>query len=428
MNVGAHRPRVVVTGLGLVCPLGVGVEASWLAAKKGVSTASRIEDFATDDLLTKIACRVPGFDAADWMSLKQARRWDPNIQYAVAAARQAADAAHMDDSLDPDRCGVLIGSGIGGLHTLEVGFEAMITRSAMRVSPTTGAMMIPDMAAGQVAIELGLRGPNFCVVSACATGSHALGEASEIIRRGDADLMVAGATEAGVNRFGLAAFHRSGAMSTRNDDPKHASRPFERDRDGFVMGEGAGILVLESEEHARARGAAVLAELAGYGATADAYHQTAPREDGAGAVSAMRRALVKAELAPEDIDYVNAHGTGTPLNDAAESGALHAVFGEHAKHIPVSSTKSMHGHCMGAAGGIEAVLCVLAMRDGVLPPTINYESPDPACALDVVPNVARTVAEPIRAVLSNSFGFGGHNAALVLRAPMPNSAQSAGPS
>jgi beta-ketoacyl-acyl-carrier-protein synthase II len=414
---------VVVTGLGLVCPLGVGVEKAWRAAREGRSTARRIEDFETDDLLTKIACRVPDFDPQDWMSAREARRWDPTVQYAVAAARQAADEAGLTTeaggsadlrSIDPDRCGVLIGSGIGGLHTLHAGFEALIERSAMRVSPITGAMMIPDMAAGQVAIELGLRGPNFCVVSACATGSHAIGEAAEIIRRGDADLMLAGASEAGVTRFGLAAFHRTGAMSTRNDEPERASRPFDVDRDGFVMGEGAGVCVLESLSHALARGATPIAELAGYGATADAYHQTAPREDGSGAAAAIRRAMTKAGVEPADIDYINAHGTGTQLNDAAEARAIRAVFGDAVAEVAVSSTKSMHGHCMGAAGGVEAVLTVLSLRDGILPPTINLDSLDPACDLDVVAHVARTPGRAPRMALSNSFGFGGHNAALLL--------------
>ena len=415
------RPAsVVVTGLGLVCPLGVGVETAWASALAGRSTASLIEDFETDDLLTKIACRVPDFEPADFMTARQARRWDLTVQYAVAAARQAAERARITglgaSGLDPERSGVLIGSGIGGLHTLHAGFEALLQRSAMRVSPLTGAQMIPDMAAGQVAIEFDLRGPNFCVVSACATGSHAIGEAAEIIRRGDADLMLAGASEAGVTRFGLAAFHRSGAMSTRNDEPERASRPFDADRDGFVMGEGAGILVLESAAHAAARGASPLAELAGYGATADAFHQTAPREDGAGAVAAMRRALAKAGLEPADVDYINAHGTGTPLNDAAEARAIRAVFGAEASPA-VSSTKSMHGHCMGAAGGVEAVLSVLSLRDGILAPTINLERLDPACALDVVAHEARRPSRPPRVALSNSFGFGGHNAALLFRAP-----------
>jgi len=410
--------RIVVTGLGIVSPIGTGAETAWARALAGTSSCAPIRAFDASEHLVRIACEVTDFDPTDHMDAREARRLDPVVRFALAASREAVREADLaDGAVDPDRFGVIIGSGIGGLHTLEAGFEALYRLGPKRVSPMTSAMMIPDMAAGYVAIALDARGPNFCVVSACATGAHAIGEAAEVLRRGDADVMVAGAAEAGITPLGIAAFHRTGAMSTRNDDPARACRPFDRHRDGFVMGEGAGIVVLETEAHAARRGARVLAELAGYGATADAHHITAPREDGAGAVRAMRIALAKARAVPEDVGYVNAHGTGTVQNDAAEARALAAVFGEGLARLPVSSTKGMHGHCMGAAGGIEAVLCALALQHGVLPPTINYEVPDPECPLDVVPNAARSVAEPLELVLSNSFGFGGHNACLAFRAP-----------
>lgn len=409
--------RIVVTGLGIVCPLGTGVETAWSRALAGDSTCARIRAFDASNHLVQIACEVPDFEPMDYMDAREARRLDPTVRFALAASRQAvADAELALDAIDRDRVGVIFGSGIGGLHTLETGFEALHAQGPTRVSPMTSAMMIPDMAAGYIAIALGARGPNFCVVSACATGAHSLGEAAEVLRRGDADVMIAGAAEAGITPMGIAAFHRTGAMSTRNDDPAHACRPFDGERDGFVMGEGAGALVLETALHAERRGARVLAELAGYGATADAYHITAPREDGDGAVRAMRLALAKARAVPEDVGYVNAHGTGTLVNDAAESRALAAVFGDLLPRLPVSSTKGMHGHCMGAAGGIEAVLSVLALRRSVLPPTINYAVADPNCPLDVVPNVARAIDGALELVLSNSFGFGGHNACLAFRA------------
>jgi len=410
------RPRVVVTGLGLVTPLGTGVEQTWRNVLAGVSGAGPITRFDASEYTVQIACEVKDFDPVDWMDYRDARRFDRVVQFAVAAALQSVGHAAFEVTPEnADRVGVLIGTGIGGLETIQVGFETLLEKGPMRVSPLTGAMMLPDMASGQVAITLGARGPNFCVVSACATGSNAVGEAFEILRRGDADVMLTGATEAGVTPFGLSAFHRTGAMSTRNDDPEHASRPFDGLRDGFVFGEGAGLLVLETLEHALGRGAEPLVELVGYGATADAYHVSAPRPDGTGAAAAIRNALRKAGLTTDDIDYINAHGTGTEMNDVSETNALKAVFGERAYDIPVSSTKSMHGHLMGAAGGVEAVLTVLAVVHDVLPPTINYEVPDPACDLDYVPNVARTPERPLRAAISNSFGFGGHNACLVFR-------------
>lgn len=415
-------PRVVITGVGLVTPLATGVEETWQALLAGRSSAGRITRFDPTEFAVQIACEVRDFDAEQWMDRREARRFDRAVQFAVAATRMAVEHAGLViQPEEADRVGVIIGTGIGGLITIQQGYEALFEKGPMRVNPLTGAMMLPDIASGQVAIELGAQGPNFCVVSACATGSHAVGESFEIIRRGDADAMITGATEAGMTPFGLAAFHRVGAMSTRNDDPEHASRPFDALRDGFVFGEGAGVLILERLDRALARGATPLAELVGYGASADAWHLTAPHPEGRGAVLAMRRAMEKAGLSPDDIDYINAHGTGTPLNDVSETLAIKAVFGPRAYEIPVSSTKSMHGHMMGAAGGVEAIITALTLARGVIPPTINYEVPDPQCDLDYVPNKARPVPRPLRAALSNSFGFGGHNACLALRRYEPAS-------
>jgi len=407
--------RVVITGLGAVTPLGTGTEATWEGLMAGRSAASHIRRFDASQFAVKICCQVAGFDPLVFMDYRDARRFDRLVQYAVGAASEALAHSGLDlADTDLDRVGVLIGTGFGGLETISHGFEALLTRGPMRVNPLTGAMMLPDMPSGQVSIVFGLRGPNFSVSSACATGANAIGEAAEVIRRGDADVMVTGSTEAGVTPLGLAAFHRTGALSTRNDEPERASRPFDALRDGFVFGEGAGVLVLEEREHALARGAPLLAELTGYGATSDAFHISAPLEDGAGAARAMALALRKAGLAPDDVDYVNAHGTSTLLNDIAETRAIKTVFGETAYSVPISSTKSMHGHLMGAAGAVEAVITVLTMLRGVIPPTINYEVPDPECDLDYVPNVPRPAAGPIRHAITNSFGFGGHNASLAI--------------
>jgi 3-oxoacyl-[acyl-carrier-protein] synthase II len=408
-------PPIAVTGVGLVTPIGIGVEAVWQNMMAGYSSARRIDRFDPSEFAVQIACQVEGFEPRDWMDYRDARRFDRVVQFALAASRQAIDQASFTvDESNTDRVGIVIGSGIGGLETIQAGYEALMDKGPMRVNPLTGAMMLPDMASGAVAIALGARGPNFCVVSACATGSNAVGEAAEILRRGDADLMLAGSTESGITPFALAAFHRTGAMSTRNDDPAHASRPFDGLRDGFVFGEGAGVLVLEMLDHALARGARPLALMAGYGTTNDAYHISAPVEDGSGAARAMRRTLEKGGIRPDEVDYINAHGTGTPLNDVSETRAIKLVFGADAARIPVSSTKSMHGHLMGAAGGVEAAITVLAMERRVLPPTINYEVPDPECDLDCVPNEPRPV-DRIRVALSNSFGFGGHNACVAFR-------------
>ncbi len=414
MTPAFERPRVVVTGMGLVTPLGIGLEATWASLMAGRSGAGLITRFDASAFQVRMACQVDDFDPTDWMDAHEAKRSDRGMQFGIAVARQAVEQAGLVVTPEiAERVGVIVGTGIGGLETLQTGFEALLSRGPNRVSPLTGALMLPNMPSGLVSIAVGARGPNYCVVSACATGSHAIGEAFEIIRRGDADVMLAGAVEAGVTPFGVAAFHRTGAMSTRNDDPLHASRPFDKDRDGFVFGEGAGLVVLEALPHALARGAHPLVEMVGYGASADAYHVSAPREDGSGAAQAMRLAVQKAGLPLATIDYINAHGTSTVMNDISETRAIKTVFGERAYRIPVSSTKSMHGHMLGAAGGVEAVITALTLMRGVIPPTINYRTPDPECDLDYVPNVPRPVERPLRAALSNSFGFGGHNASLV---------------
>lgn len=399
----------------MVSPLGTGIEAVWSGLMEARSTARRITQFDASEFAVRISCPVAGFDPLAVMDHRDARRFDRLVQYAVGAARQASEQAGLDlGAVDCHRVGVLMGAGMGGLETLSEAMQVLLERGPMRVSPLTGAMMLPDMCAGQVAILLGARGPNYCVASACATGGNAIGEAAEVIRRGDADVMLAGSSEAGVTPLGVAAFHRTGALSTRNDDPERASRPFDGLRDGFVFGEGAGVLVLERLDHALARGARPLAELAGYGATADAFHVSAPLEDGSGSARAMTLAIRKAGAVPTDVDYINAHGTSTRLNDAAETRAIKLALGEHAYRIPISSTKGMHGHLMGAAGSVEAVITMLTMLHDVLPPTINQEVPDPECDLDYVANTPRSAVRPIRLALSNSFGFGGHNASLAI--------------
>lgn len=409
------RPRVVVTGMGVISSIGHGVDALWRGLLAGESRAARITRFDVSDYLVQIACEINDFDPLQYMDKKDARRHDRLVQFAVATATQAIEQAGLEvNPVNADRIGVVFGTAIGGLETIHQGYETLYEKGAMRVSPLTGAMMLPDMASGQVAITFGVRGPNHCIISACATGNAALGEAAEIIRRGAADVMIAGSADAPMTPFALAAFHRTGAMSTRNDDPKRASRPFDAQRDGFVFGEGAGAMVLESLEHARARGAKPLAEIAGYGSSNDAFHVSAPAEDGGGAVLSMLRAMEDAGIRPADVDYINAHGTSTPLNDASETMAIKKVFGERAYRVPISSTKSMIGHMMGAAGAVEAVVCVKTIRTNIIHPTINYEYPDPVCDLDYVPNEPREAQ--VKTVLSNAFGFGGHNATLVIRA------------
>lgn len=406
--------RVVVTGMGAITPLGHTVDETWSNLVEGESGVGPLTLFDTTGFEVRIAGEVKNFDPEAVLSPREARRLDRFCQFALLAAREAlADAGLTIDESNWDDVGVLMGSGIGGITTLTEQMEVLRTKGPTRVSPFLIPMYIIDLAPGQIAIATGARGPNFAVVSACATSAHALGEAAEIIKRGDAKAMIAGGAEAGIVPIGMAAFTTMRALSSRNDEPERASRPFDRERDGFVIAEGGGVMVLEAESYARARGAHIHAELAGYGATDDSFHVTAPSEGGEGAVRAMRIALRKAECEPSEIDYVNAHGTSTPINDRLETMALKTVFADHVRRLPVSSTKSMTGHMVGAAGVVEAIVCAKAIQHGVVPPTINYEHPDPECDLDYVPNEARS--HPVDTALTNSMGFGGHNATLILR-------------
>jgi 3-oxoacyl-[acyl-carrier-protein] synthase II len=404
--------RVVITGIGMVTPLGSDTATSWAALRGGRSGIAPIAQFDTSRHDVKIAGEARDFDPLAYMDRKEVRRTERFIHFALAAGRQAVDDAGLDVASMADDVGVVMGSGSGGLGILEEQFHVLFERGPDRVSPFFITQMVPDMASGHLSMTFGARGPNFATVSACATGAHALGEAYEIIRRGDARAMIAGGTEAGITPMTLAAFDSMHALSTHNDEPERASRPFDNRRDGFVMGEGAGVLVLEDLDLARSRGAHIYAEVLGYAATSDAHHITEPAPGGAGLARAIRRALAKAELDPTAVDYINAHGTSTRFNDRDETAAIKAVFGEHAYKLAISSTKSMTGHLMGAAGGVEIAITALALADGVMPPTINYEEPDPECDLDYVPNTAREA--PIRVALSNSMGFGGHNAVVVL--------------
>jgi len=405
--------RVVVTGLGAVTPLGNDVPTTWKAVLEGVSGVDRIQSFDPSELKTQFAAEVKDFDPTRVMDRREARRVDRFTQFAQAAASEAVADSGLDMAAeDPAQVGVLVGSAVGGISSLLEQAEQMRVGGPRRVSPFMIPALMMNAAAGQVAISFGLRGPNLAVATACATGSHAVGEAAAIVGRGDAQVMLAGGSEAGIVAVAIAGFNVMGALSTRNEDPPGACRPFEADRDGFVMGEGAAMLVLESLEHAQARGAHIYGEVLGYGATADAFHITAPAQDGVGAALAMSKALQQANMPPESVDYINAHGTGTILNDPSETAAIKMVFGEHAYRLAISSTKSMTGHLLGAAGALEAIFCLLAMRDQTLPPTINYETPDPVCDLDYVPNVSRQAT--VNKAISNSFGFGGHNATLAL--------------
>ncbi|MGC8667037.1 MAG: beta-ketoacyl-ACP synthase II [Chthonomonadales bacterium] len=406
--------RVVVTGMGLVTSLGERLDVFWQNILQGKSGVSPIVSFDASGFATRFAAEVVNFDPEAYMERKEARRMDRFVQFAVAASRMALEDAKLEITPEiADRVGVLIGSGIGGIQTMEQQFRVLIERGPDRLSPFFIPMLISDMAAGQVSILFGAKGPNSCVVTACATGTMALGDAFHLIARGDADAVIAGGSEAGISPMGLGGFCAARALSTRNDDPQRASRPFDATRDGFVMAEGAGILVLEELEHARQRHARIYAEITGYGMSGDAYHITAPAPEGEGAFRAMRRALEWAGITPAEVDYINAHGTSTIPNDKLETAAIKRLFGADAYRVAISSTKSMTGHLLGAAGAVEAIISILAIRDQVAPPTINYETPDPECDLDYVPNVARPM--PIRTVMSNSFGFGGHNATLVLR-------------
>lgn len=405
--------KVVVTGLGTISPVGNNPETAWKNILSGQSGVGPITHYDASEYKTRFAAEVKDFDPIALYGSREARRMDRFAQFAVAACQQAVESAQLEiHDGNRERIGVTIGTGIGGLGTLFEQMQIFLERGPGRVSPFLVPMMLPDTAAGMVAIHLGLQGPNMAVVTACATGTNAVGEAAEMIRRGQADVILAGGSEAVIVPIAMAGLSVMTALSTRNDDPQRASRPFDLDRDGFVMGEGSAILVLESEEHAQARGARVLAEVSGYGATNDAYHISAPAENGAGAALCMRNALQHANLGLKDIQYINAHGTSTQLNDKSETAAIKTVFGEQAYQIPVSSTKSMTGHLLGASGALEAMICTLAIRDQVMPPTINYETPDPVCDLDYVPNTCRPAK--LDHVMSNSFGFGGHNATIVL--------------
>jgi len=406
--------RVVVTGMGAVTPVGLDVAMTWDALTSGKSGTARITRFDPSPYETQIAGEVKGFDATTYMDRKDVRRTDRFTHYAVAAATQALRDAKLEKFSDPERVGTAIATGVGGLETLIGAILLMEQRGPSRLSPFVVPMLMANAASGQVSMQFGLTGPSLTHVSACASSSHAIGEGGDIIRRGQADVMVVGGSEAAVLAIGIAAFSAMHATSRRNDAPEAASRPFDKERDGFVLSEGAAVVVLEEREHARARGARIYGELVGYGATADAYHITAPSPEGEGNARAMRMALAEAGLEPADIDYINAHGTSTQPNDREETAAIKQVFGDHAYKLLVSSTKSMTGHLLGAAGALEAIACLLAIRDGCIPPTINYQTPDPGLDLDYVPNTAR--ARSITTALSNSMGFGGHNASLIVRA------------
>lgn len=418
------RKRVVVTGLGCVSPIGNDTETVWKNLIAGKSGVSLITQYDTSEHKCKIAAEVKDFDPAALFGSREARRMDRVTQFSLTATLQAVEQSGLQiDDTNRDRIGVVIGTGIGGLSTLYEQMQVFAERGPSRVSPFLVPMMLPDSSAGMVAIQLGVRGPNMAVVTACATGTNAVGEAGEIIRRGQADVMLAGGSEASIIPIAMAGLSVMTALSTRNDDPQGASRPFDLHRDGFVMGEGAAVLVLESLEHAQARNAFILAELTGYGSTNDAYHISAPAENGAGAARCLRLALADANLDRTEIGYINAHGTSTPLNDKSETAAIKTVFKEQAYKIPISSTKSMTGHLLGASGAVEALVCVKVLEHQILPPTINYQTPDPDCDLDYVPNTARSAT--VRHAISNSFGFGGHNATIILsKAGDPGKAQA----
>ncbi len=405
--------RVVVTGIGIISSHG-DKENLWEGLLQGVSGVDRITRFDASTLPVQIGAEIRDFDPTKFMDRKEARRMDRFAQFAVSAAKLSLEDAGIELPLtNPNRVGVLVGSGIGGIETVQEQSRILWEKGVDRVSPFFVPMMIPDMASGQIAIQTGAKGPNSCTVTACATGTHSIGDAFRIIARGQADVMLAGGSEAALCPMGLAGFISAKALSTRNDDPQKASRPFDRDRDGFVMGEGAGVLVLEGLEHALERGARIYGEIVGYGASGDAYHITSPAPEGEGAQRAMKEAIVDGGLDVSDVDYINAHGTSTEYNDLYETVAIKHVFGDHAYKLAVSSTKSLTGHLLGAAGAIEVAICLMALKEQVIPGTYNYENPDPACDLDYVPNQSRPAK--LQVALSNSFGFGGHNATLALK-------------
>jgi len=406
--------RVVVTGMGLVTPLGIGIDETWSALIAGKSGVGEITRFDVSDYGTKIAAEVKGFQAEDFMPKKEAKRTETFIAYAIAAARMALEDSGLTiDSSNEHRVGVLTGCGLGGLQMLEVTAHTVENAGPKRVSPFFIPMLIGNMAPGMISIQLGAKGPNSSVATACAAGAHAVGDAFDLIRYGKADAMITGGVESVITRTCIAGFGAMKALSTRNDDPQKASRPFDKDRDGFVVGEGSGMLILESLEHAQARGAKIYAEMAGYGMSGDGYHMTSPPPDGSGATRCMQAALEDAGISPDQIGYINAHGTSTPLNDLYETRAIKAAFGEFATKVAISSTKSMTGHLLGGAGGIESVFTALVLQNGILPPTINLENPGEECDLDYVPNVARKA--DVTYAMTNSFGFGGTNASLILK-------------
>ncbi|MCJ7746894.1 MAG: beta-ketoacyl-ACP synthase II [Desulfobacterales bacterium] len=408
------KRRVVVTGVGLVIPAGIGTETAWKNICEGRSGIGPLTRFDPNGFETKIAGEVKGFNPEAYIEKKEIKKMDLFVQYALAATREALEDSQL--KITPENCdrtGVIVGTGLGGLPTLEKYHQILLEKGPSRISPFFIPMLIANLASGQIAIRFGAKGPNTCVVTACATGAHCIGDAFRAIVYGDAEAIIAGGTEANISPLSIAGFNAMKALSTRNEEPEKACRPFEKNRDGFVVAEGAGILILEELEFALKRGAKIYGELIGYGYTSDAYHITAPSPEGEGAARCMRMAIKDAGLRPEDIDYINAHGTSTPLNDLTETQAIKTVFGEHAKKVAISATKSMTGHLLGAAGSTEAIFTLLAIRDGIIPPTINYDVPDPECDLDYVPNVARR--QPLTVVMSNAFGFGGTNATLVLR-------------
>ena len=408
------RRRVVVTGVGLVIPTGIGTETVWKNICEGKSGIGPLTRFDPNGFETKIAGEVKGFNPEAYIEKKEIKKMDLFVQYALAATREALEDSQL--KITPENCdriGVIVGTGLGGLPTLEKYHQILLEKGPSRISPFFIPMLIANLASGQIAIHFGAKGPNTCMVTACATGAHCIGDAFRAIVYGDAEAIIAGGTEANISPLSIAGFNAMKALSTRNEEPEKACRPFEKNRDGFVVAEGAGILILEELEFALKRGAKIYGELIGYGYTGDAYHITAPSPEGEGAARCMRMAIKDAGLRPEDIDYINAHGTSTPLNDLTETQAIKTVFGEHAKKVAISATKSMTGHLLGAAGSTEAIFSLLAIRDGIIPPTINYDVPDPECDLDYVPNVARR--QTLTVVMSNAFGFGGTNATLVLR-------------
>jgi 3-oxoacyl-[acyl-carrier-protein] synthase II len=408
------RRRVVVTGMGLVIPVGIGVETVWKNVCEGKSGIGPITRFDTNGFETKIAGEVKDFNSELYIDKREIKKMDLFIQYSLAATKEALEDAQLNITAEnSEQTGVIVGTGLGGLPSIERYHKILLEKGPGRISPFFIPMLIANLASGQIAIQSGAKGPNTCVVTACATGGHCIGDAFRTIVYGDAEAMIAGGTEANITPLTIGGFNAMKAISTRNDEPTKACRPFEKNRDGFVVAEGAGILILEELQFALKRKARIYGELIGYGYTGDAYHITAPSPDGDGAIRCMKMAMKDAGLKPEDVDYINAHGTSTSLNDITETLAIKAVFGDHAQKIPISATKSMTGHLLGAAGSTEAIFTILAIRDGIMPPTINYEEPDPQCDLDYVPNVARR--KPIEVAMSNAFGFGGTNATLVFK-------------